>query len=293
MTWSESVDIVIGSVRTLVNDLLARSPLILAGLLVIGLTSLVNRLAHVIGRRIASRSGLRGGLQDLMLQLTSIGVWIAGLLIAAVVVFPGMTPARAFTVLGLGSVAIGFAFKDIFENFFAGMLILWKYPFDRGDFIECEEITGRIEEITVRMTMIRQVDGQLVVVPNAMLFKNPVDVLTSRRSRRTTVICGVAYDADLDEATRLMKAAVESCSTVDREEPVQIFAQEFADSSVNFEVTWWTGSKPLDIRQSRDEVVRAVKTALDGAGIEIPFPQRTLWLPEPVATKSVPSEEQA
>jgi len=58
--------------------------------------------------------------------------------------------------------------------------------------------------------------------------------------------------------------------------PIQIFAQEFADSSINFEVTWWTGSSPLDVRQSPDAVVATVKKAFDNAGIEIPFPHRTL-----------------
>ena len=65
--------------------------------------------------------------------------------------------------------------------------------------------------------------------------------------------------------------------------PVQIFAREFNSSSIDFEVTWWTGSKPVDERRSRDEVVAAVKRALDEAGIEIPFPYRTLTFKEPLS----------
>ncbi|MCA9146234.1 MAG: mechanosensitive ion channel [Planctomycetaceae bacterium] len=290
---SETANVVATSVRTLWEDLLVRSPLLLVGLLVLMFTALVNSLAQTIGKRVAKRSRLRGSLQDLILQLVTIAVWTVGLMLAAVIVFPGMTPAKALTVLGLGSVAIGFAFKDIFENFFAGILILWKYPFDKGDFVECNDVVGRIEDITIRMTMIRQVDGQLAVVPNAMLFKNPVDVLTSRKVRRTTVNCGVAYDADLNEARDVIQKAVESCSTVNTDEPVEIFAREFADSSINFEVTWWTGATPREIRESRDEVVRQVKQRLDDANIEIPFPQRTLWLPEPVRTTSDASKKQA
>ena len=64
------------------------------------------------------KRGIRISLKDLIYQLTAIAVWIVGLLIAVVVAFPGMTPSKAVTVLGLGSVAIGFAFKDIFENSF-------------------------------------------------------------------------------------------------------------------------------------------------------------------------------
>lgn len=279
---SQPFNAVLKSVKSLWQDFLVQSPLIAAGLLALLITALTNRLAQSITSRVARRSRLRSGLQDLLLQLTTIGIWLVGLLIAAVIMFPGMTPAKVLTVLGLGSVAVGFAFKDIFENFFAGVLILWKYPFDKGDFIECGEIKGRIEDITIRMSMIRQVDGQLVVVPNALLFKNPVDVLTSRPSRRTTIICGVAYDTDLNAARDVIQQAVEGCRTVRQDHPVEIFAQEFADSSINFEVTWWTGATPVEIRRSRDEIVRSVKQALDKAGIEIPFPQRTLWLPDPI-----------
>lgn len=277
---ANTMKVVAASVSKLWKDFLYRLPLIIAGILVLIITAVVNKVATLVGKRGLKRSHLRLSLQDLILQLMTIVIWLAGLLVAAIIVFPGMTPSKALTVLGLGSVAIGFAFKDIFENFFAGILILWKYPFDKGDFIHCGDIEGKIEDITIRMTMIRQVDGQLVVLPNAMLFKNAVDVLTSRPSRRTTVVCGVAYDTDLDDAQKTIRTAVNSCPSVSFDQPVEIFAQEFADSSINFEVTWWTGSTPLDIRESRDEVVRKVKQALDKAGIEIPFPQRTHWFPQ-------------
>ncbi|QDU39055.1 Small-conductance mechanosensitive channel [Maioricimonas rarisocia] len=289
---SRTTNVVSESLYAMWLDALERSPLIVAGLFALLVTWLVSRITIAILRRMLPRARLGPSLQDLVLQLATIGIWLVGITVAAVIVFPGMTPAKVLTVLGLSSVAVGFAFKDIFENFFAGILILWKYPFDRGDFIDCGEVHGRIEEITIRMTMIRQVDGQLIVVPNSYLFKNPVDVLTSQPSRRVTIICGVAYGADLDESREVIRKAVDACETVKTDQPVQIFAQEFGASSMNFEVTWWTDPKPVDIRRSRDEVVGAVKRALDQAGIEIPFPQRTLWFPEPLATRRSDSEDE-
>jgi small-conductance mechanosensitive channel len=204
---------------------------------------------------------------------------------SAIIVYPGMTPTKVLTAFGLGSIAIGFAFKDIVENFFAGILILWRFPFDTGDFVDCAGIAGKVESTTIRMTTIRQVDGELVVVPNAMLFKNPVNVLTNWASRRITVVCGIAYGENVDEAREVIRAAVKSCESISHNRPVQIFAQEFADSSINFEVTWWAGSTPEEVRASRDEVVASVKAALDKAGIEIPFPYRTLTFKEPLHAK--------
>jgi len=103
------------------------------------------------------------------------------------VLFPGLTLSRALRALGLVSIAVGLAFKDIFENSFAGILLLWRFPFENGDYIECEGLEGRVEEILIRMTKIGKTTGEAVVVPNSFLFKISVNVLTDRGSRRITI----------------------------------------------------------------------------------------------------------
>ncbi|UWR23989.1 mechanosensitive ion channel family protein [Sulfitobacter sp. S190] len=234
------------------------------------------------------RAHMRRALIDVVMMLLTVGLWLFGTLIAVTIAFPTITPGRALTALGVGGVAIGFAFKDVFENFLAGVLLLIREPFSIEDYIECEEIDGQVEEITIRDTHVRQTDGQLVVAPNAMFFKNPVTIRTAKDVRRTTVICGVAYGEDVDEAREVIAKAVRSVDAVrDDVRDVEIFAQEFGASSINFEVTWWTGSKPIDIRSSRDEVIAAVKRALDEAGIEIPFPYRTMTFKEPLTLHHV------
>jgi small conductance mechanosensitive channel len=273
---NEAVATVRESLAELWVDFLRRLPLLVAGLILLGITWIAARIGAHIAHRVAERMRLRASLQELFGQFAYIGIWFIGIIVAAVVVFPGMTPARMLTVLGLGSIAIGFAFKDIVENFFAGILILWRFPFEPGDYIQCGDVEGKVENTTIRMTTVRQVDGQLVVMPNAQLFKMPVRVLTSRPVRRISVITGVAYGEDLDRAREVIAESVGKCSSVRRDEPIEIFAREFSDSSINFEVAWWTGSTLLDERRSRDEVVAAVKRGLNEAGIEIPFPYRTL-----------------
>lgn len=264
------------------SDFLEHLPWLIAGIAVLFLTWAIVKLASRLVDRVLQSRNVRSSFKALCRQLITLGIWLAGLFISAIIMFPGLTPARALAVLGLGSIAVGFAFKDIFENFFAGVLILWRFPFDPGDFVVCEGIEGKVEKITIRMTLIRRVDGQLIIVPNALLFKNPVSVLTSWETRRVTVITGVAYGEDVDESRKVIHKAVEECETINRDKPIEIFAQEFASSSINFEVTWWTGATPLEIRRSRDEVVAAVKRGLDTAGIEIPFPYRTLTFKEPM-----------
>lgn len=279
----EPLQILSDQLRDIARGAVEVSPQIVVALVVICLTALVSSLVKKAVSRLLNGAKLRQSLKELATLLASIFVWVSGLMIAAVIVFPGLTPASILAGLGLGSVAIGFAFKDVFENFLAGIIILFRREMRIGDHIECLGIEGEVTHIAIRESHIARTDGQLVIVPNAMLFKNPVIIRTDKPQRRVTIICGVAYDVDVDEARQVITTAVESCETVTQDDkPIQIFAQEFASSSINFEVTWWTGSTPVEVRHSRDEVISKVKRGLDDAGLEIPFPYRTLTFKEPL-----------
>lgn len=279
----EPLKILIEQLNSIARASIALLPQFFVAVVVLLLTWLLNKLVRMIARRALERTKLRRSLKELFSLLIAIFIWTIGTMIAAIILFPGLTPSSMLAGLGIGSVAIGFAFKDVFENFLAGIIILFRREMRIGDHIECEGIEGEVSRIAIRESHISQTDGQLVIVPNSILFKNPVTIRTDKDLRRVTVICGVAYDVDLDTARSVISDAVKTCRTVDVDDkPVQIFATEFASSSINFEVTWWTGSTPLDVRTSRDEVVAAVKRALDDAGIEIPFPYRTLTFKEPL-----------
>jgi small-conductance mechanosensitive channel len=281
-TGADSVDDAASSLVKGVADLtegfLYNLPQIVIAVLVVLVTGGLARLGFNFARRLFQRLRFKASLRDLFAQFVYIGVWFAGLIVAAGIVFPGFGFAELLATAGLVSIAIGFAFQDIFSNFFAGILILWRFPFEVGDYIDIDgvEVSGQVEDIWIRMTLIRQVDGTLTCVPNNTIYNNPVHVWTNRPTRRITVMCGIAYGEDVGEGRAVIEKAVRGCSSVHADQPVEIFAQAFGSSSIDFEVTWWTGPTPLDRRRSRDQVVEAVKKALDEAGIEIPYPYRTL-----------------
>ena len=93
---------------------------------------------------------------------------------------------------------------------------------------------GVVQEITIRNTLIRSLSGELIVVPNAQLFKTSVEVLTNQKRRRVTLVCGVAYGEDVKQAHDVIMAAVQTCDTVDKQKKVEVCASEFDDSSINF-----------------------------------------------------------
>lgn len=284
----EPLNILMDQLREIARGAIEAAPQIVVAIVVLFLTWGLAKLAGYLLEKTLGGTKLRPSLKELFSLLMSILVWTLGIMVAAVIVFPGLTPASILAGLGLGSVAIGFAFKDVFENFLAGIIILFRREMRIGDFIECQDVEGKVDHIAIRESHIRQTDGQLVIVPNSVLFKNPVWIRTHEEQRRVTVMCGVAYDVNVDEARDVITKAVEGCDTVEQgDKPVQIFAQAFGASSIDFEVTWWTGSRPVDIRRSRDQVVAAVKAALDEAGLEIPFPYRTLTFKEPLPVRQL------
>jgi small-conductance mechanosensitive channel len=289
----EPINILITQLQDIARSAIEVLPQILISLLIMFITYAFAKLAKSIARRILSKTHLRMSLINLLTLFSSLSIWIIGIMIAAIIAFPNLTPTKMLAGLGSGSVAIGFAFKDIFENFLAGIIILLRREMRINDFIACEGYEGTVEEILVRETHIRQTDGELVILPNSMLFKNPLTIRTDIEQRRTTIICGVGYGENVDDARAVIKQAVTQCKTVISDSrPVEIFANEFADYSINFEVSWWTGSKPLDIRASRDEVVASIKSALDNSGIEIPFPYRTLTFKQPLNVNTMQDEKE-
>ena len=255
-------------------------PNLAIALIVLFITWLVAKFATGIADRIIGKSSLRPSLKKLVETLVKLAIWLVGILIAAAVAIPGFTPAGAIAGLGIGAVAIGFAFQDIFENFLAGLLIMLREKMRIGDVIEVEGILGRVENITLRETHVRQMSNELTIMPNAMIFKSPVKILTDQERARTEVVVGVEYDADLDKAEQALRDAVEGLDGVDMEKGVEVYAIEFGGSSIDFKVRFWTASKPRDGWQARHLAIKSIKKSLDKVGIGIPFPIVTNMFPE-------------
>lgn len=275
------VAILANRINELLTEFIRILPQLGIGLFVVLVAWGIARVARRVVRGVLQQANLRGTLVGLFETLAGVLVWVVGTMIASSIVFPGITPANLLAVLGLGTVAVGFAFKDIFENFLAGILIMLRKKMNIGDIIECQDVGGRVEEITLRDTYLRHLSNELVLVPNAFLFKNPLKILTDEPLRRYDIEVGVAYDVDLDAAAKVIGDAVRGSGAAETDRPIEVFAKAFGDNSINFLVRWWAGATPAKGHSSRDGVIRAVKRALDAAGMEIPFPQRTLWFPNP------------
>lgn len=218
-------------------------------------------------------------------KLTSTIFTIAGVLLAMTIVFPSVKPVDVLTGAGILTVAVGFAFQDILSNLLAGILLLFRQPFTAGDQVEVDGFKGTVEEINIRETVIKTFDGRRVLVPNATVYTNSIEVQTGFGLLRTMFVVGVAYDADLDHARKVALEALAGVDGVAADPPPEALYMELAASTVNLEVRFWSNPHQLEVRRTLDRAIEEVKMAMDRAGIEIPV--------ETVALQATPSLEAA
>lgn len=176
------------------------------------------------------------------------------------------------TGLGIVGFTIGFALQDVSKNFVAGLLLLIQQPFDVGDSIKVTDFSGTVMAVDLRATEIHTFDGQVVLIPNADVFTNPITNLSRAARRRVELTVGVAYDSNLEEVARLALAAVSSIpGLIVDPEPVVHF-QGFGASSIDLTVFYWIDTSHTDLFTAKDIGLQQLKQALERAGIEIPYP---------------------
>ncbi|NJO83763.1 MAG: mechanosensitive ion channel family protein [Blastochloris sp.] len=197
-------------------------------------------------------------------------------MIAVTIALPSFAPAQLIEFLGIGSVAIGFAFRDILQNFLSGILILLSEPFRIGDQIIINDFEGTVEDVQIRATVIRTYDGRQVVIPNTNLFTGSVIVNTAYPNRRTQYNIGIGYGDDLRQARQLILEAVRGVEGVLHEPAPDVLVVELAPSSVVIRARWWTGSKLIDVLTVQDRVIVAIKQRLSEQGIDLPFPTQQI-----------------
>ncbi|MCT7964611.1 mechanosensitive ion channel family protein [Laspinema sp. D1] len=261
----------------LVGQGVALAPAILIALVVLGITwyaaNVVRRLTMAAGRRVVKNRSLR----MLMVQTAYVAAWSVGIIVACVLAFPGLGLGDIIGLLGLSSVAIGFAFQDIFKNFLAGILLLLQEPFRLGDQIVVEGYEGTVEEIAIRSTQIRTYQGERVVIPNAVVFTNVVQVKTAFSHRRTDLEIGVDYNTPLPEAVDTMLKAVSQVPGVLSKPEPEVDIVGFGESSIDMMVRYWTEPERPSVRRTQTQVAIALKAACDRANINIPYPIRSLY----------------
>ena len=231
----------------------------------------------IAARSLILRMMGRSGAAEALSRIAHMLILITGFLVGLIIAFPSVNPASVLGALGFGGVAIGFAFRDILQNYFAGILLLWREPFKVGDQIETSGgFVGTIEEIETRATVLTTYDGRRVVIPNSDLFTDSVTVNTALERRRSQYDVGIGYADDIETARALMLDKVKTIEGVLTEPAPDVVVTDIGDSVISLRVRWWTTPERATVIKTQDRVLTAIKYLLDENGIDMPYPTHVL-----------------
>ncbi|MBF2009522.1 MAG: mechanosensitive ion channel family protein [Chlorogloeopsis fritschii C42_A2020_084] len=264
-------------VQAMVNGFFTLLPNIVLALIVFVIFFFVARTIKQVVKRLTSNRRHARNLGMVLGRLAQGATILLGLFISLTIVIPTLRAGDLVQLLGISGVAIGFAFRDILQNFLAGILILLTEPFQIGDQIVFKNFEGTVENIETRATTIKTYDGRRIVIPNSELFTNSVQVNTAFDHRRLEYDVGIGYGDDIDRAKQLILEAMHETEGVLREPAPDALVMELAESTVNIRARWWIQPpRRADALDARDKVLTAIKKKLTANGIDLPFPTQQI-----------------
>ena len=208
----------------------------------------------------AKRANMDHTLANAMGKLSAVCINVFGLLVCFVIVVPSFSPDKLIAGLGITSVAIGFAFQNILQNFFAGLLVLWQKPFGIGDEIKTHDFEGVVEDITIRSTILRTYSGQRVFIPNGMLLTDPVIVHTAYANRQVHIQIPVGA-VEPGKALEVARTTLNGVTSISKDPPPEIFISAVGGTS-SLDIYFWAASKNVQIIRATDEATYAMQQAL-------------------------------
>lgn len=242
------------------------------------LAGLVREVVDVYGRPFveSSESDFDDRLLGIVDLAATLVIWIVGLLLALSVLGIQITPFLAS--LGVVGLAVALAVRTILSNFFGGLVLTADRTIQPGHRVRVTDWIGDVVEIGRYKTTIRTRDNLLVSLPNDVLMSETVvNYNLPNALRRVEMHVGVAYGADLERASAILLETVAEVPGVVMDPEPEVNVVELADSAVVLEVLAWQ-DRPTGARRTRDHVFRQALRRFHEAGIEVPFPQRDVWM---------------
>lgn len=256
---------------------------------VIGLvTWLVARVAAFLARHVLARRISSPLLLAVVVRAWSIPIYLLGIYLMLQVA--GLT-RLAITVLGgtgLAGIIIGFAFRDIAENFLASLLLSIRNPFRSGDLIEVAGHTGVVQNLNTRSTVLLTLDGNHVQIPNGTVFKSTIKNFSSIPSRRAEFTVGIGYDSSTSKAQALIADVLTRHTAVLNDPEPQVLVDLLGDAAVNLRISYWYDSSVYSPAKINSALLRQTKAALLKGGIELPDPAREVVFPKGVPLLRMP-----
>lgn len=272
-SWSKLLDKLSGWIDSLVlnlpNFLIALLVFIFASWLSKNLQGLTNKYL----KRVIKQPAIRG----LVSNVVSILVIILGLILALSILNLDGTLKSLLAGAGVAGLAISLALQGTLANTFSGLFIAIKDEMNIGDWVETNGFSGKVVDIDLRNTKIKESDNNIVVMPNKLILDKPFKNYGLTKRIRTTITCGVGYESDLPNVKKIAIEAIQELYPQNKGEQVEFYYTDFGNSSIDFLLRFWVDAQEnLTSLKVKSEGITKIKEAFDKNDINIPFPIRTI-----------------
>jgi small-conductance mechanosensitive channel len=266
----------------LARDFISSIPLIVIAVLILALSAgggwlTARKSQTLLAGRVRARL-----LRAVLAWGLGVIVFLAGTYIVLRV--SGLTQL-ALTIIGgtgLIGLAVGIAFRDITENFLASVFLSVQRPFGTGDLVEIVGVTGYVQQLNIRTTVLLTLDGNLVQIPNSVVYKSTLHNFTATPNRRETFVVGIGYDDAIDEAQEVArKVLADHPAVLSKPEP-WVLADDLGKATVNLRIYFWLDGHEHSWLKVRSSVIRLVKRAFQEHGISMPDEAREIIFPRGV-----------
>lgn len=257
------------SIRSIMEWTAGRLPYLVAGAIVMLLFWLLSRFVRWVLTSGSRRTSMDEQLQILVSRLAAGFLIVIGIFATLSVVIESFDFGQVIAGLGFTSFVVGFATKDILNNFLSGILILWQRPFGLGDYLFVGNNQGKVEHIGVRATMLRKDDGEAIIIPNGEMYSSPLTIRGAGKKRRMNLKFHLAFDQDLPRAKRLILDALARAEGVEQEPRPNVHVTDYAAEGAVITVQFWidtNNNKPLSVF---DAAAIGIIDTLREAGIDI------------------------
>ena len=264
------------------RDLIRSIPFVVFGLFIMVLSAITGVFVTRIARRLLIPRVQARLLRSLIARAAGIFVFLIGTLI--ILRIAGLTQLALTIVGGTGLIglAVGIAFRDITENYLASIFLSMQQPFETGDLVEIAGVTGLVQQLNVRATVLMTFEGNLVQVPNAAVYKSNILNFTANPNRRESFAIGIGYDDSIERAQEIARTVLADHPAILNDPEPWVLVDALGAATVNLRIYFWINGHEHSIFKVRSSVIRLVKRAYQNNGISMPDEAREVVFPQGV-----------
>ncbi|TBN06574.1 mechanosensitive ion channel family protein [Hyunsoonleella flava] len=277
-TMSTAFDNLIDKLQGWVSAVIENIPNLILAILVMTASYFVARYTRKLILKLVESRVPQKSIATIIAKISAVVVVVAGLFLALGIMNLSKMLTSLLAGAGVAGLAVGLALQGTLSNTFAGVVISFRKRIQLGNWVETNGYSGEVIDVNLKEFVLKEADNNIVVIPNKMILENPLKNYSLTTRMRVFLECGVGYESDLEEVKRLTKEVIANTfDQVEDSDDVEFYYTEFGDSSINYLCRFWIDAESmLEKLNAKTKAIIEIKKAYDKAGINIPFPIRTL-----------------